>query len=52
MKRENWIPVISGCLSGLVGSILVSEFDFSLFFVGLIGIGIGTLVAYLFSFFK
>jgi len=52
MKRENWIPLVSGCLSGLAGSILVSEFDFSLFFVGLVGIGIGALVTYIFSFFK
>lgn len=52
MKREKWIPIVSGCLSGLAGSILVSEFDFSLFFVALVGIGIGALVSYSFSFFK
>lgn len=44
--------VLSGCLSGLVGSILVSKFDFSLFFVGFVGIGIGALISYIFSFFK
>lgn len=52
MKKNNAIGLISGCVSGLVGAILVSEFQLSLFFVGLVGVGIGMLVSYIFSFFK
>lgn len=51
MERYNLISVISGCLSGVVGSILVSEFNSSLLFVGIVGVLVGTGVAFAFSFF-
>ncbi len=52
MKKSNAIGIVSGCVSGFLGSILVSEFQFSLLFVGFVGIFVGLTTSYIFSFFK
>lgn len=45
---KNWmIGAISGGLAGLVGALLISEYDFSLLFVILIGAIIGLCIGFL-----
>jgi tetrahydromethanopterin S-methyltransferase subunit C len=52
MKKINYIGITAGCVSGLIGAVLVSSFDFSLFSVGVIGLIVGTLTGWIFSLFK
>ncbi len=52
MKKNNWIGAVSGGISGIIGAVLVSEFDFSILSVVIIGIIIGILVNLTFQMFK
>jgi len=52
MKKGTWAGIVAGCVAGLIGSILVSEFDFSIFSVGVIGLIIGALMGVIFNYFS
>jgi len=52
MKKSSWIGITAGGVSGLIGAVLVSSFDFSLFSVGLIGLIVGISTSILFNLFK
>ena len=52
MKKVSWIGITAGCVSGLIGAVLVSNYSFSLFSVGVIGLIVGALTGLVFSLFK
>lgn len=48
MNRVFWLGATAGVVSGLLGAILVSQYDLSLFTVGFIGGIVGLIVGWLF----
>ena len=52
MKKVSYIGITAGCIGGLIGADLTSNYDFSLFTVGIIGLIVGALTGWIFSLFK
>jgi tetrahydromethanopterin S-methyltransferase subunit C len=52
MKKVSYVGITAGCISGLIGAVLVSNYDFSIFTVGVIGLIVGALIGWIFSLFK
>lgn len=49
MKKNAWIGGLTGAIAGGVGALLMSEYEFSLFTVTIIGIVVGVVIAFLFN---
>jgi hypothetical protein len=52
MKKIGWEGFTAGAVAGLVGALLVSEYSYSLFSVGIVGAIVGLIVAGIFKYFR